>query len=124
LIAAEQATASYKVRILLKRDDDNLARVSVDRIEFDERDADLNLVVGDNSATGVSDFLTLLSDTSRYSDNTPLFVRHYVDPAIQRPHFNISHRDTPIYTYATEPQTETVGLLEWFDGVEDLLEKN
>ena len=58
LLAAEPALASYKVRVLLKRNDDDLAQVPIDRIEFDERDADLNLVIGESkSSAGVGDFL-------------------------------------------------------------------
>jgi len=123
LLAAEPALARYKVRVLLKRDQDDLARVPVDRVEFDERDADLNLVVGQKSAAAtIPDLAALLSTSRAYPDSTPLFVRHYVDPGLHAPDFQISHRDTPIYSYATEPETETLGLLEWFEGVEDLLD--
>jgi len=125
LLAAEPALASYKVRVLLKRNDDDLARVPIDRIEFDERGSDLNLVIGESkSSAGVGDFLAFLSEGRRYPDSTPLFVRHYVNSGLHAPDFNISHRDVPIYTYATEPESETLGLLEWFEGVEGLVDKN
>src|SRR5438132_7490254 len=88
LLAAEPALARYKVRVLLKRDQDDLARVAVDRVEFDERDADLNLVVGQSSAAAtIPDLAALLSTSRAYPDSTPLFVRHYVDPSLHAPDF-------------------------------------
>lgn len=124
LVEAQPELGRSKLRVLLKRDHEDLARVPVHSVEFDERDADLNLVVDESdSVAGIADFAAFLSTSSVYPASTSIFARHYVDPALRSPDFQISHRDTPIYTYAVEAETKTLGLLEWFEGVEDLLDE-
>ena len=91
---------------------------NIQQSEFDSEDQDINLVISDSSIPiTISD---LLEETKGFSKQAPLFIREYFDTPIVVEDLSFTHRDTPIYTYAVQDETQKMGLFAWFKGIDSL----
>ena len=126
LLSTTPEVVDYRVRVLRKASED-FQKLPVLRLEFDSSDSDLNLVVHDSRPTGetIELFKDLVTSASSHAshDGTPLFMRQYFNPPLEVAETYFTHIDTPIYSYATQPETKTVGLFPWFDGIEKMFQE-
>ena len=109
--------------VILRHKNNGFEEYDILRVEYDSRDNDLNLVISkpNGNTPPIASFQALVDEfNDRVDDRILICTREYYDPPRYVEGKPWTHKDTSIYSYATQDETRRLGLFEWFEGIEKL----